>query len=256
MSSPVDISVADGICHVRMARPEKKNALTAAMYGAMADALAAAEKDPAVRVILISGSGGSFTAGNDLADFLASPPMDDTAPVFRFIKGFSELEKPFVAAVEGVAIGVGTTMLLHCDLAYAAANTKFALPFANLGLTPEAASSLLLPLHIGYARAAEFLMLGEVFTAQTALDLGLINGILPDGQVFDHALERCRKLAAQPAASIRLTKQLMKRPQRALIGETMRVEADVFRQRLVSPEAKEAFEAFFEKRKPDFSKFS
>ena len=255
MSDAIKITVGDGICHVQMTRPEKKNALTAAMYQSMADALADAENNPAVRVILISGSGGSFTAGNDLADFLATPPLDDSAPVFRFIKGFAQLEKPFVAAVEGVAVGVGTTMLLHCDLAYAATNTKFALPFANLGLTPEAASSVLLPLRAGHARAAELLMLGEVFTAQTALDLGLVNAVLPEGQVFGHALERCRKLVAQPAASIRLTKQLLKRSQRVMIDETMRAEADVFRQRLVSPEAKEAFAAFFEKRKPDFSRF-
>jgi enoyl-CoA hydratase/carnithine racemase len=256
MSDAVNITLRDGICHVAMARPEKKNALTAAMYGTMADALAAAEQDPAVRVILISGSGGSFTAGNDLADFLATPPMDDSAPVFRFIKGFSELAKPFVAAVEGVAVGVGTTLLLHCDLAYAATNARFALPFANLGLTPEAASSLLLPLRIGHARAAELLMLGEVFSAQTALDLGLVNALLPEGQVLDHAFERCRKLNTQPAASVRLTKQLLKRSQQALIAETMQVEAEVFRQRLVSPEAKEAFAAFVEKRKPDFSKLA
>lgn len=255
MNSAVKVAVRDNICHIEMARPEKKNALTAAMYQSMADALASAEKDPGVRVILISGSGGSFTAGNDLADFLAAPPMDDSAPVFRFIKGFSELEKPFVAAVEGVAVGVGTTMLLHCDLAYAATGTKFALPFANLGLTPEAASSLLLPLRAGYARAAELLMLGEVFSAQSAFELGLVNAVLPDGQVLDHALERCRKLVAQPAVSIRLTKQLLKRSQQALTSETMRAEADIFRQRLISPEAKEAFAAFFEKRKPDFSRF-
>ena len=256
MSDAIKITVGDGICHVQMTRPEKKNALTAAMYQSMADALADAENNPAVRVILISGSGGSFTAGNDLADFLATPPLDDSAPVFRFIKGFAQLEKPFVAAVEGVAIGVGTTMLLHCDLAYAGSGARFALPFANLGLTPEAASSLLLPLCIGHARAAEMLMLGEVFSAQVALEVGIVNAVLVDGQVLDHALERCRKLTAQPAASLRLTKQLMKRAQQALIRETMSFEAEVFRQRLLSPEAKEAFAAFFEKRKPDFSKFS
>ncbi len=256
MSDAIKLSRFDGICHIEMARPEKKNALTAAMYQAMADALAEAEQNPNVRVILISGSGGAFTAGNDLADFLAAPPMDDSAPVFRFIKGFSELEKPFVAAVEGVAVGVGTTMLLHCDLSYVGASAKFGLPFANLGLTPEAASSRLLPMRAGYARAAELLMLGEVFSAQTAMDLGIVNGVLADGQVLDHALERCRKLCAQPAASVRLTKELLKRSQRAMIAETMRAEADIFRQRLVSPEAKEAFAAFFEKRKPDFSKFS
>lgn len=256
MSEAVRIGTADGVCHIEMARPEKKNALTAAMYRTLADALATAEADPAVRVILISGAGGNFTAGNDLADFLETPPMEQDAPVFRFIKGFANLQKPFVAAVEGVAIGVGTTMLLHCDLAYAGSSARFALPFANLGLTPEAASSLLLPLCAGHARAAEMLMLGEVFSAQAALDAGIVNAVLPDGQVLDHAFERCRKLTAQPAESLRLTKQLMKRAQQALINETMNVEADVFKQRLVSPDAKEAFAAFFEKRKPDFSKTS
>jgi enoyl-CoA hydratase/carnithine racemase len=256
VSETVRTAQADGVFHIEMARPEKKNALTADMYRIMADALASAEADPAVRVILISGAGGNFTAGNDLTDFVDKPPMDESAPVFRFINGFANLQKPFVAAVEGVAIGVGTTMLLHCDLVYAGSGARFALPFANLGLTPEAASSLLLPLCVGHARAAEMLMLGEVFSAQTALACGIVNAVLPDGQVLNHALERCRKLTAQPAASIRLTKQLMKRAQQASIREAMQVEGDVFKQRLVSPEAKEAFAAFFAKRKPDFSKFN
>ncbi|MDP2826797.1 MAG: enoyl-CoA hydratase [Sulfuritalea sp.] len=256
MSAAVEISLAEGVFHIEMARPEKKNALTADMYQTMADALAGADSDPAVRVILISGAGGNFTAGNDLADFLATPPMDENAPVYQFIEGFAKLQKPFVAAVEGVAIGVGTTMLLHCDLVYAGNGARFALPFANLGLTPEAASSLLLPLRTGHARAAEMLMIGEAFSAQVAREVGIVNAVLPDAQVLDHALERCRKLTTQPAASLRLTKQLMKRAQNALIRETMSVEAEVFRERLVSPEAKEAFAAFFEKRKPDFSSFS
>jgi len=256
MSALVRVGLADGVCHIELARPEKKNALTAAMYRTLADALTTAEADPAVRVILISGAGGNFTAGNDLADFLETPPMEQDAPVFRFIKGFANLQKPFVAAVEGVAIGVGTTMLLHCDLAYAGSSARFALPFANLGLTPEAASSLLLPLCAGHARAAEMLMLGEVFSAQAALDAGIVNAVLPDGKVLDHAFERCRKLTVQPAESLRLTKLLMKRAQQALINETMNVEAEVFKQRLVSPDAKEAFAAFFEKRRPDFSKTS
>ena len=249
-------SIDQGVLTIGFDRIEKKNALTAGMYQTMADALTRAEADPAVRVILISGVGGNFTAGNDLADFLETPPMDDSAPVFRFINGFANLQKPFVAAVEGVAVGVGTTMLLHCDLVYAGSSARFVLPFANLGLTPEAASSLLLPLCAGHTRAAEMLMLGEAFSAQTALDAGIVNTVLPDGQVLDHALQRCRKLIAQPAESLRLTKQLMKRAQQALIRETMNVEADVFKQRLMSPDAKEAFSAFFEKRKPDFSKFS
>ena len=256
MTDAVRTRLTDGVFRIEMARPEKKNALTAEMYQSMANALAAAEADPAVLVILISGAGGNFTAGNDLHDFLDKPPMDDSAPVFRFIKGFANLQKPFVAAVEGVAVGVGTTMLLHCDLVYAGSTARFALPFANLGLTPEAASSLLLPLRAGHARAAEMLMLGEAFSAQRALEVGIVNAVLPDAQVLEHALERCRKLATQPAASLRLTKQLMKRAQQALIGETMSFEAEVFKQRLVSPEAREAFAAFFEKRKPDFSKFN
>lgn len=256
MSDTVRIELADGVFRIEMARPEKKNALTAAMYQRMADALAEAEADPAVRVILISGAGGNFTAGNDLHDFLQQPPMDESAPVFRFINGFAGLQKPFVAAVEGVAIGVGTTMLLHCDLVYAGSAARFALPFANLGLTPEAASSLLLPLCAGHARAAEMLMLGEPFSAQRALEVGMVNAVLPDAQVRDHALERCRKLVAQPAASLRLTKQLMKRARQALIEDTMSFEAEVFKQRLVSGEAKEAFAAFFDKRKPDLSKFA
>lgn len=256
MTDAVRTRLTDGVFHIEMARPEKKNALTAEMYEAMANALAAAEADPAVLVILISGAGGNFTAGNDLHDFLDKPPMDDRAPVFRFIKGFANLQKPFVAAVEGVAVGVGTTMLLHCDLVYAGAAARFALPFANLGLTPEAASSLLLPLCAGHARAAEMLMLGEAFSAQRALEVGIVNAVLPDAQVLEHALERCRKLTVQPAASLRLTKQLMKRAQQALIDDTMSFEAQVFKQRLVAPEAKEAFAAFFEKRKPDFAKFN
>lgn len=255
MSDGIVVQHVDGICRIEMSRADKKNALTAAMYQSMADALASAEAESSVKVILICGAGGNFTAGNDLTDFLENPPMDESAPVFRFINGFATLQKPFVAAVEGVAIGVGTTMLLHADLVYAGASARFALPFANLGVTPEAASSLLLPLRAGYARAAEMLMLGEAFSAQTALDTGIINGVRPDGEVLSHTLERCRKLATQPSASIRLTKQLMKRSQHALIEETMKKESEIFKKRLVSPEAKEAFAAFLEKRKPDFTQF-
>jgi enoyl-CoA hydratase/carnithine racemase len=254
MTETIHTQAADGICHVELARPEKKNALTTAMYAGLESALAAADADPAVRVILLSGAGGNFTAGNDLHDFLANPPRDADAPVFRFIQRLPALEKPLVAAVEGVAIGVGTTLLLHCDLIYAGAGARFALPFTSLGLTPEAASSLLLPLRAGYARAAELLMLGEPFSAEVAQQLGIVNGVFPDGDVLDNAKERCRKLAGLPAASLRLTKQLLKRSQQDLVRETMDVEAGIFRQRLDSPEAKEAFSAFLEKRKPDFSK--
>jgi enoyl-CoA hydratase/carnithine racemase len=255
MKKTIETTLEAGVFQVIINRPEKKNALTAEMYLALTDALKAAEADPAARVILIHGAGGNFTAGNDLADFLDHPPDSEDAPVFRFLECFAALEKPFVAAVEGVAVGVGTTLLLHCELVYAAAGAKFLLPFANLGLTPEAACSLLLPQRIGHVRAAEMLLLGEPFTATTALDCGLLNAVLPDGKVLEHALERCRKLAAQPAASIRLTKQLLKRTQQPAITETMKREGEIFKQRLLSPEAKEAFAAFLEKRRPDFSRF-
>ena len=255
MNDKVSSSVSEGVFRLEILRPGKKNALTAEMYAAMADALDAAEADTGVRVILIHGSAGTFTAGNDLGDFLAKPPTDENAPVFRFINGFAKLKKPFVAAVEGVAVGVGTTLLLHCDLVYAGASARFVLPFVNLGLTPEAASSLLLPQRVGHVRATEMLMLGEPFSAKTALEAGLINAIVPDGEVIGHALAVCKKLAAQPAASIRLTKQLLKQTQSALVSQAMHNENLIFKERLQSPEAKEAFSAFFEKRRPDFSKF-
>lgn len=255
MSEFIESETKDSICRITINRPEKKNALTSGMYHALTESLTAAEADPAVRVILIHGAGGNFTAGNDLADFLDQPPTSEEAPVFRFLERFATLEKPFVAAVQGVAVGVGTTLLLHCDLVYAATSTRFLLPFANLGLTPEAACSLLLPQRVGHLRAAELLMLGESFSARTALDCGLINAILPDDEVIEHSLERCRKLATQPAASIRLTKQLLKRTQQQGILETMKLEGEIFKQRLFSAEAKEAFSAFLEKRQPDFSRF-
>lgn len=256
MSDFIRIVSAEGVFRIEISRPEKKNALTAEMYGSMADALAQAEADPSVRVILFSGTGGNFTAGNDLTDFLSAPPSDESAPVFRFLSTLINVQNPLVAAVEGMAVGVGTTLLLHCDLVYAGASARFVLPFAKLGLTPEAASSLLLPMRTGHARAAELLMFGEPFVAQLALELGVINAVLPDGQVLDHALERCRRLTEQPASSLLLTKQLLKRTQQTLVRETMSHENEVFRQRLASPEAKEAFSAFLEKRKPDFSRFN
>jgi enoyl-CoA hydratase/carnithine racemase len=256
MNQTICGTLTEGIFHIEMARPDKKNALTADMYQRLGDALVQADADPAVRVTLISGIGGNFTAGNDLTDFLANPPLDENAPVFRFINVMATLEKPFVAAVEGVAVGVGVTLLLHCDLVYIGATARFVLPFTNLGLTPEAGSSALLPMRVGHARAAELLFFGEPFSAQVALDLGIANAILPDGQVLEHTLERCRKLTKQPAASLLLTKQLLKRSQQEMLRETMNFEGELFRQRLVSPEAKEAFGAFLEKRKPDFAQFN
>lgn len=244
-----------GVLRVEMRRPEKKNALTAAMYAAMADALERAEGDPAVRAVLIHGQPDVFTAGNDLQDFLNVPPSDEGAPVFRFLKAISTARKPVVAAVNGVVVGIGTTMLLHCDLIYAGESTRFQLPFATLGLCPEAASSYLLPRLAGYPRAAELLLLGEVFDARAAREIGLVNRVCADAEVLALARERASKLTQLPATSLRLTKQLMKQQEAERIAQAMAEEARHFRQCLASPEAKEAFSAFLEKREPDFSRF-
>lgn len=246
----------DGILRIEINRPDKKNALTSAMYQAMADAIKLAEGDSSVRVVLIHGKSDLFTSGNDLQDFLDNPPRDDNRPVFQFLYGISQAQKPIVAAVAGAAVGIGTTMLLHCDLVYAAPNSRLQLPFVNLGLVPEAGSSLLLPALIGYQRAAELLLLGEAFTAQQAKDFGLVTEVVPEDRLFDTALAQAKKLAGKPAASLRLTKQLMKQGQAAAVAGRIKLESDHFGERLASPEAKEAFSAFLEKRKPDFSRFS
>jgi len=243
---------ADGILTLTFNRPDKKNALTSAMYATLADALEAAETDAAVRVILFTGNGGAFTAGNDLQDFLNNPPQGDNTPVFRFLRAISTASKPMVAAVSGVAVGVGTTMLLHCDLVYAGESAKLSLPFVNLALVPEAASSLLLPAMVGHHRAAELLLLGEAFTPATAKDYGIVNAIYPDDKLLAEATAVARKLAAKPPTALRLTKQLLKRTKGDVAGQ-MAQEGEHFRSQLKSAEAREAMTAFFEKRPPKFS---
>ena len=246
----------DGVARIEINRPEKKNALTAAMYQAMADAIHAAEADAGVRVVLIHGKTDLFTAGNDLQDFLDNPPRDDKRPVFQFLYAISQAKKPLVAAVAGAAVGIGTTMLLHCDLVYAAPNARLQLPFVNLGLVPEAGSSLLLPALVGYQRAAELLLLGEPFDAHRAKEMGLVTAVVPADALLDTAMAQAKKLAGKPAASLRLAKQLMKQGQAAAVAQQIRLESGHFGERLASPEAKEAFSAFLEKRKPDFSRFN
>jgi enoyl-CoA hydratase/carnithine racemase len=198
----------EGVLRIAMNRPEKKNALTITMYSTLTDSIQRAEKDPKVHVILIHGTGGCFTSGNDLKDFLDFPPEDESSPVFAFMAAISRAEKPIIAAVSGLAVGIGTTMLLHCDLVYAEKKSKFLLPFVNLGLCPEAGSSFLLPLLAGYQRAAELLLLGEPFSAEKAKEIGLVNKICDDSQVLNYAIEQARKLAAQPQTSVRLTKAM------------------------------------------------
>jgi enoyl-CoA hydratase/carnithine racemase len=247
--------IRDGILRIEINRPDKKNALTSAMYQAMADAIKVAEADSKVRVVLIHGKADLFTAGNDLQDFLDNPPRDDNRPVFQFLYGISQAQKPIVAAVAGPAVGIGTTMLLHCDLVYAAPNARLQLPFVNLGLVPEAASSLLLPALIGYQRAAELLLLGEPFSAQKAKEIGLVTEVVSEDRLFETAMAQAQKLASKPAASLRLTTRLMKQGQVAAVALQIKLESEHFGERLGSPEAKEAFAAFLEKRKPDFSRF-
>jgi enoyl-CoA hydratase/carnithine racemase len=243
----------DRIATIELARPDKKNALTAAMYSAMTDALTNAESDAGVRAILIYGTRDCFTAGNDLKDFLEGP--SGASQALRFISALSKVAKPVVAAVGGPAVGIGTTLLLHCDLVYAAPGARFQLPFVPLGLVPEGASSLLLPRIAGYARAAALLLLGQPFTTAEALAAGIVTEIVPEESLLERAHAAATALAALPPESVRLTKQLMKRPVAAAVAEQMAEEAHLFAERLQSAEAKEAMAAFIEKRRPDFSRF-
>jgi enoyl-CoA hydratase/carnithine racemase len=251
-------SKESGVLTLEFNRPERKNAITAAMYQTMADAINEAEQDTAVRAILIVGKPEIFTAGNDLEDFMKTAPstgaIEDRA-VYKFMMALSGASKPVVAAVAGAAVGIGTTLLMHCDLVYAADTAKFSMPFSQLGLCPEFASSVLLTQIAGYPRAAEKLMLGEAFLAQEALEMGLVSRVLPAAELLAFAQGQAAKLVALPASSIRATKQLMKASRQALVSEAIAAENKLFGAMLSAPEAKEAFTAFFQKRKPDFTKF-
>jgi enoyl-CoA hydratase/carnithine racemase len=254
-SPDIRVDVSDRVLTLAIHRPAKKNALTLAMYEAMTAALLRAQEDSEIRVVSLRGAEGCFTAGNDLLDFMQKPPASADSPVGRFLEVLVGHPKPIVAAVEGIAIGVGTTMLLHCDLVYAAPSTRFQLPFVPLGLGPEAASSLLLPQLCGHQRAAELLLLGEPFDGVRAFELGLINRVVEADGLHAWARERAVTLAGLPPASIRLTKRLLRAPIRATLEAVMTDESAAFFERLRSPEAAEAMSAFFAKRKPDFSRF-
>ncbi len=248
------IHVADGVLTLTISRVDRKNAFTAAMYTAMADGLDQAQNDPAIRVAVIQGDITVFSAGNDIGDFLSNAPTSQDAPVFRFLRTITTFPKPLVAAVCGPAVGIGTTLLFHCDLVYAGDNAAFSLPFVNLGLCPEAGSSLLVPQMMGYHRAAEALLLGEPFMAEAALEVGLVNRIVPPTEANAMAQAQARKLAAKPMASLIETKRLMKKGQMDQVLAQSAEEAQSFGRMLHAPAAKEAFAAFMEKRKPDFSK--
>nr|WP_315463779.1 enoyl-CoA hydratase [uncultured Rhodoferax sp.] len=243
-----------GITTITLNRVEKKNSFTQAMYAACADALDAARDDAAVRVVVFQGDATVFSAGNDIADFLGAPPKAQDAPVFRFLRALAAFPKPIVAAVCGPAVGIGTTMLFHCDLVYAGDNAAFSMPFVNLGLCPEAGSSLLVPQMMGYHRAAEALLMGEPFMAEAALEVGLANRVVPPTEANAVAQAQARKLAAKPIASLIETKRLLKKGQLAEVLARIDEEAVSFGRMLGEPSAKEAFMAFMEKRKPDFTK--
>jgi enoyl-CoA hydratase/carnithine racemase len=243
-----------GVCTITLNRVDKKNSITAAMYQSMADALATAQNDATTRVVVFQGHETIFSAGNDIADFLNNPPATLDSPVFRFLHGIASFPKPIIAAVSGPAVGIGTTMLLHCDLVYAGDNAAFSMPFVNLGLCPEAASSLLVPQMMGYHRAAEALLLGEPFMAEAALEVGLVNRVVPPTEANNYAQSAARKLAAKPISSLIETKRLMKKHQSPLVTQVMAEEGASFGRMLREPAAREAFGAFMEKRKPDFSK--
>ena len=243
-----------GILCIRFNRPEKKNAVTQAMYVALLEALERADQDDEVHVLFITGVGGSFCAGNDVADFVTLTGDAETNPGVRFIKALPMIRKPVVAAVNGAAVGIGTTMLLHFDLVYAAEGARFRLPFVNLGLCPEAASSYLLPRMAGHQRAAEMLLLGQPFDAQTARDVGIVNAVLPEEQLLDAAMAKAREFAAQPPRALQVTRALMRHGITDILSETIDREMERFVELIRSPEAAEAIQAFLQRRKPDFSK--
>ncbi|MEK0416528.1 MAG: enoyl-CoA hydratase/isomerase [Pseudomonadota bacterium] len=255
----IRFAVLDGVATIEIARAEKKNALTREMYSAMAQALKEAQAEGKVRAVLITGQPGIFTSGNDIEDFMSRPPGQGSdamdSPVFQFMQALLSCDKPVIAAVTGAAIGIGTTLLLHCDFVYVSDEARLAMPFVSLGLVPEFASSLVVPQLMGHRRAAEKLLLGDPFTAEQAVECGIANAVLPASEVVNHARRVALRFNALPPGAVREAKQLMRAPQREAVLKTIREEGALFGARLRSPEAQEAFQAFFQKRKPDFSQF-
>ncbi|HEY4548130.1 MAG TPA: enoyl-CoA hydratase [Pedomonas sp.] len=244
---------------IRIDRAAKRNAITSVMYGKLAAVLDEADRTPSVRTVVITGFNGTdhdvFSSGNDLADFLANPPEDESSNTVQFLKSLARFSKPLVAAVSGPAVGIGMTLLLHCELVYAADNARLQFPFTSLGVVPEAGSTQLLARSVGHVKASELLLLGEPFTAQQALEWGLVNAVVPAAEVEALARSRALKLAAQPAAALRATKALIRSARNADLNSVILEEMRVFAERLNSPEAQEAVSAFLQKRKPDFTQF-
>ncbi len=254
MAEHIVVSVQERVLSIRLDRLEKKNALTRGMYVGMIEALQQAEADPNVRVVLISGTQDCFTAGNDLMDFANAKP-GETSQAILYLQALAAAQKPVLAAVGGVAVGIGTTMLLHCDLVYAATDARFQLPFVNLGLCPEAGSSMLLPGLMGHSRAAELLFFGDPFNAEAAHALGIVNAVVPGSELLTTAMAKAQLLSEKPPAALRTTKALLKRSTTESIADAMTAETEKFAALLQGPEAREAMMAFMQRRKPDFSKF-
>ncbi len=253
MTDDIRCTTDHGIATLAFNRPGKKNAITAAMYSALAQGLLDAASDDAVRVIVITGSHGVFTAGNDLEDFLHHPPQGNDSPVLQFMRALRDQPKPVIASVDGMAIGIGTTLLMHCDLVYASEQARFAMPFTQLGLCAEFASSLLLPQLAGYHRAAEMLLTGESCSVDRAVAFGLVNRALPASELEAFVRSKARALSALPADAVRTTKRLMKAAQLSTVEVVMQEELSEFTRLLAGPDAREAFEAFIQKRKPQFN---
>lgn len=243
MTGTIDITRDEGVLIVSLNRPDKKNALTSAMYEAMIEGFAEADRDPAIGAILVRGSHGVFTAGNDIGDFIASAHTPSAMAAWRFVKSLADLDTPLVAAIEGLAIGIGTTMILHCDLVYASPSARFKMPFVDLGLVPEAGSSLLLPQRVGLAKASEFLLLGEAFDAMEAYRLGLVNAVVSEDELHAHAVSRAKLLASKPRAAVATTRRLLRGDKSALTAR-MRDEAQAFSHAMQSDDARDAFNAF------------
>ena len=256
MSAHIDVRRERGVEIIAFNRIDRKNALTVEMYDALTSLLDAAAADGSVRCVVFTGHGGIFTSGNDIQDFVTRPPQSDDHPVLRFLRGLAVFPKPMIAAVEGIAVGVGVTMLLHCDLVFISREAKLRLPFVNLALCPEAGSSVLLPERTGPAKAAELLLLGETFTGEDAVLWGIANRVCEPGRALADAMTAAERLAEQPPAAVRATVALLRGWRQQTVLDAIAREAEVFRERLTSSEAAEAFQAFLEKRPPDFSRFT
>jgi enoyl-CoA hydratase/carnithine racemase len=244
---------SQSILRVELNRPAKKNAMTSRMYVMLADIFNEAAEDDGTRVVLWHGAGDSFCAGNDIEDFLQNPPGPEESPQFKLENALADFDKPLIAAVQGAAIGGGTTMLTHCDFVYAGESAKFQMPFINLGLVPEFGSSLSIPARIGHLRAAELILLALPFDAKRAADLGLVTQVVPDQKLLATASETAKKLAAKPAGALRASKRLMKRPLLEQIKSAIKTENEEFSAQVRSEDAKEALRAFLEKRPPHFA---